>query len=100
MDASELKKKIEKYDKLAVKNYYLYQETGEPRYDKANEKYEDLADVYRAALEYQSDHDDGQVRRLRGMSDYINEHIVGRSKDTYTKEEVLRIAEALKQFVF
>lgn len=100
MDKEKLEKSVKRYEKLADKNYWLYQESGEPKYDKANEKYAELADVYRAALEYQSDHDDGQVRRLRGMSDYINEHIVGRSKDTYTKEEVLKIAEALKQFVF
>ena len=100
MDASELKKKIEKYDKLAAKNYYLYQETGEPRYDKANEKYEERADVYRAAYKYQLEEDESRSRRLRNFSYFVKEHVEGRDKQSYTKGEVLEMAERMKQFVF
>lgn len=100
MDAAELKKKIEKYEKLATKNYYLYQETGEPRYDKANEKYEELADVYRKAYELQCEEDDKITKRLKNISHFIKEHIENRDKQSYSKQEVLEIAEKMKQFVF
>ena len=99
-EAKELEKKIEKYEKLAEKNYMFYQQSGEPRYDKAYEKYSELADVYRAAYKYQSEADDSLSRRLGNMSSYIKEHIECLNKQTYTKKEVLRIAEEMKQFCF
>ena len=68
MDVVELVRKIDKYDKLAQKNYMFYQESGDPKYDKANEKYEELADVYRAAYKYQSEEDEDRSRRLRNFS--------------------------------
>lgn len=100
MEAAELKKKIEKYDRLAQKNYEYYQQSGEPRYDKAYENYEELADVYRAAYKYQSEHDESLSRRLKNISYYIEEHIKQIPKETYTKKEVLELAEKFKQFVY
>lgn len=100
MDAQTLKEKIEKYDKLAEKNYMFYQESGEPRYDRAYEKYSELADVYRLALREQSEHDEALARRLRNFSCYIEEHVKKMNKQNYTKGEVLELAENLKHFVF
>lgn len=100
MDKDILLKRIDKYEKLAQKNYYYYQESGEPRYDKAYEKYDELAEVYKAAYKYQSEHDESLARRLRNMSSYIEEYIEKRSKNTYSKDEVLDLADKLKQFVF
>lgn len=100
MDAIELKKKIDKYDQLAEKNFRYYQESGESRYDRAYEKYSELADVYRLALREQQDHDEALSRRLRNISAYIDEHIKVRNKDTYTKKEVIDLAENIKQLAF
>ena len=100
MDAQVLIKRIDKYDKLADKNYMYYQESGEPRYDKAYEKYSELADVYRLALKEQQDHDDALSRRFENFSYYVKEHVENMAKDTYTKKEVLELAERMKQFVF
>lgn len=99
MDKEILSKKIDRYDALAEKNYFLYQESGDPRYDKANEKYEELADVYRAAYKYQLDHDEAQGRRMHNISYFIEEHIEKSQKDNYSKEEVLELAKSMKQFV-
>ena len=93
-------KKIENY----VKSGQLTQEQGLNLMkfvtDKAYEKYSELADVYRAAYKYQSEADDSLSRRLGNMSSYIEEHIECLNKQTYTKKEVLRIAEEMKQFCF
>ena len=99
MDIVELVRKIDKYDKLAQKNYMLYQESGEPRYDKANEKYEELADVYRAAYKYQLEEDESRSRRLRNFSYFVKEHVEERDKQSYTKSEVLELMENVKQLL-
>ena len=99
MDIVELSRKIDKYDKLAQKNYMLYQESGEPRYDKANEKYEELADVYRAAYKYQLEEDESRSRRLRNFSCFVKEHVEERDKQSYTKSEVLELIEKMKQLL-
>ena len=61
MELSEIRKKIDKYQALADKNYMTYQETGEPRYLTAYEKYEELTDVYTMALKYKEDEDTEKV---------------------------------------
>lgn len=99
MDIVELSRKIDKYDKLAQKNYMLYQESGEPRYDKANEKYEELADVYRAAYKYQLEEDESRSRRLRNVSYFVKEHVEERDKQSYTKSEVLELMEKVEQLL-
>lgn len=99
MDIVELSRKIDKYDKLAQKNYMLYQESGEPRYDKANEKYEELADVYRAAYKYQLEEDESRSRRLRNFSYFVKEHVEERDKQSYTKSEVLELMEKVEQLL-
>lgn len=99
MDKVKLAKKIERYEKLAQKNYMLYQESGDPRYDKANEKYEELVDVYRAAYKYQSEEDEDRSRRLRNFSYFVKEHVEGRDKQSYTKSEVLELMEKVKQLL-
>ncbi len=98
MSPSELEKKIERYEKLADKNYKIYQQTGIPRYLSTYEKYDELADVYRAAYKYQSEYDDAQSRRLKNMSNFIKEHIEERYKNEYTKSEVVELANQMKQF--
>ena len=99
MDAKELEKKIERYEKLAQKNYMIYQEVGEARYERAWKNYEELADVYRKAYVAQCEEDEARTRRLQNMSHFIKEHIEFRFKDNYTKSEVVELAETMKQFV-
>ncbi len=98
MDSKELEKKIERYEKLADKNYDIYQQTGESRYLSTYEKYNELADVYRMAFKYKLDHDEAQSRRLSNMSYFIKEHIEKRFKNEYTKNEVIDLANQMKQF--
>lgn len=99
MDSKELEKKIVRYEKLADKNYDIYQQTGEPRYLSAYEKYDELADVYRMAFKYKLDYDEAQSTRLANVSYFIKEHIEERGKDIFTKSEVVDIANHMKQFV-
>ena len=99
MDAAELQKKIEHYGKLAQKNYYEYQQTGEPRYDRNYRKYEELEAVYRKAYETVKEEDDARTRRLTNMSCFIRDHIKTLDKQTYTKAEVIDLAERMKGLV-
>ena len=98
MELVEIEKNMKRYEKLADKNYWLYQESGDPKYDKANEKYSDLADIYRMAYKYQQEEDTDRTRRLRNVSDYIRTHVKERKKDNYTKAEVLELVKTMKQF--
>ena len=98
MEIKELEKNIKRYEKLADKNYYLYQQTGEPRYDRAYQNYSELAQVHRMAYKYKIEEDDERTRRLRNMSVFIKEHIEDRFKEQYTKNEVIELAERMKQF--
>ena len=99
MTLEEISKKIKHYEELAQKNYYAYQQTGDPRYDRYEAKYTELADVYRMAYKYESDREDTQLVRLHNFTYYIEEHIQNRTKETFTKKEVLDMAEHMKQFV-
>ena len=43
--------------------------------------------------------DTARTRRLRNMSTFINDHIKQLNQQTYTKAEVLELAERMKQFL-
>lgn len=100
MELAEIEKRIERYEKLAQKKYHEYQMTGEPRYDRDYEKYSELATIYRYAYKYKSDSEDDVSRRIRNISAFIEEHIVQRNKATYTKGEVIDLAERMKLLVY
>lgn len=99
MDAKYLIEKSEHYYELAEKNYRDYQQSGDPRYERRNRNYEELADVYRKAGEMAEEEDTARTRRLQNMSAFINDHIKQLHQQTYTKAEVLELAERMKQFL-
>ena len=51
LNKKDLQKLADKYDALHEKNYRLYQECGEPRYLRASERYEDMADAFQMAAD-------------------------------------------------
>lgn len=82
------KKDIEKYilefDKKSEKAFSDYQETGSPSYERTYQKYKDLAEALRVALENDDDRNCDRARRVRNIRDYA-ERLVDKA---YTKDEV------------
>lgn len=79
---------IEYYDGLAKKNYMSYQETGEPRCDKAQYKYEKIADAFRAYQREKSEKDVDIKKRMANCDGTISKLIPSK---TYSFDEVSRL---------
>lgn len=56
MTNEEIEKKIERLDELADRNYRNFQDTGESRYYRAYDKYDQEADLYRRILDTNEEH--------------------------------------------
>ena len=100
MTADELFKKSQHYDDLAQKKYYEYQQSGDARYDREQQRYDELATVYKYAAKYKQEHDADTARRIRNMRVYIKEHIIDSTKKSYTKDEVESLADNFIQFCY
>ena len=89
-DKNELQKLIERYDAIADRAYYNYQETGTARYDREYRKAQTLADALRVALNAADDH--RELVNLRVMlSDLAGKAQKARSsEDDEAKDSALR----------
>lgn len=84
MDRKVIEKYILDFDKKSEKAFDSYQETGSPSYEKTHEKYRDLAEALRIALEVDVIRNNDRTKRARNIRDYA-ERLFDK---TYTKEEV------------
>ena len=99
MTFEEALKKSERYQKLADKKYYEYQQTGDPRYDRAQTKHEEMADAYRYAYKYLKDVNDDYTHRLNNYRYWVNEKRE-LPKREYTQEEVMELLRQAEQFLY
>lgn len=76
------------YDKLAQKNYMAYQETGENRFDRAQFRYEKIADAFRAKAAQEGDREVDIKKRMTNCDYVIDRLIKGK---VYTCEEVSKM---------
>lgn len=76
------------YDKLAQKNYMAYQKSGEPRYDRAQYRYEKIADAFRAK-EREEDERDGEIKKRMTNCDYVIDRLS--SGKMYNYDEVRKL---------
>lgn len=76
---------LEYFDKLRLKNEDAYQQSGEPRYDKAFYKYQCICDAFTAKLEAENERDDTIKKRMTNCK-YVVDRLCSQ---TYTKAEVI-----------
>lgn len=79
----------DKYNKLCLKNYEAYQQSGEPRYDNAAWKYQKIAEAFQAQLEKERNRDITIKIRLKNKEAVIDRLI----KESYTKKEVIALLD-------
>lgn len=82
------------YEALQKKAYMNYQETGEPRYDRAELRYGKIVDAFIGYLENKSEVDSDRLRRKRNADAYAERL----AKDTYTRDEVVRMIKEVGSF--
>ena len=80
---------LDHYEKLKQKNYYMFQETGEPKYDNAYIKYDTICEAFRAKLSDEDDRDSTIRKRLRNR-DGAKANLI---KDEYSLEEVCKLLD-------
>lgn len=83
------------YDRLQQKAYMTYQQTGDPKHDREQFRYSKIVDAFNGYLSYAEEADTERLRRWRNIDAYIERNVL---EETYTKAEVKRMLETLKQF--
>lgn len=78
---------LKHYDKLRLKAWDNYQQTGEPKYDNAHCKYDKICDAFRALIE-KADEYDGTIKKRLTNRDYVLDKLV---KTEYTRDEVKKL---------
>ena len=79
LEKRELQKLADKYDALHVKNYDSYQQTGEQRYMRNHERYEEMADAFRMAANAEEDY--SAMMRYRIMISHMADNAAEALKD-------------------
>lgn len=79
----------DKYNKLYLKNYEAYQQSGEARYDNAAWKYQKIAEAFQAKLEKERKRDIEITKRLKNKEAVIDRLI----KESYSKDEVKELLD-------
>lgn len=99
MELNELKRKSERFEELAQKNYYLYQETGEPRYLAYNEKYEELSNIYFIAYQYKLEEDNAMTQLIRNYNYIINDWMNLHQNDDINIDIVKKLLSQIKSIL-
>ena len=81
---------LDHFEAKRQKAFDTYQETGEARYDSQSNKYAIICDGLMALLREKDDRDTKLQRRIQNKSAAVDKLI----KDTYTKDEVVKIMNA------
>ena len=83
------------YERLRLKNWRNYQESGLERYDDAQYRYEQIVMAFDAYLEAKDWRDKERTRRLKNADAYLENKMFSRHT-SYTYEEVMDIVNGLK----
>lgn len=81
----------EYYEKLSQKNYMDYQDSGDPRYDRAWHRYERISDAFRAKAREENERGDEMRKRLTNKDGAVARLIPDKS---YSYSEVVSLLEA------
>lgn len=81
----------EYYDRLSRKNYMAYQDSGDPRYDRAYYRYEKIADAFRAKAREENERGDEMRKRIANRDGAIARLTPGRA---YSHSEVMSLLDA------
>lgn len=92
--SSFARKQLAKFEKIYTENEREYQSSGLPRYYRAYKKAENWTDIIRTALDAGNAVQESKSRTFRNISSYYD-RISGENKESYTKEEVLKIISDL-----
>lgn len=93
MKANELEAFIEKKQKVSDRNYRMYQETGEPRYDRERRNADDLIEIANQALSAADDH------QMIGIYRCELSHIGGRAQELLLEYDETKVKEFLRSVV-
>ncbi len=80
---------IAHYENLRYKAAQNYQETGDPKYDRAAYKYSVILDGLRALEREKDERDKDIVKRMRNRDSAVDQLL----KEEYSKEEVIELLE-------
>jgi hypothetical protein len=89
MNAEQL---AEYYEKLEKKNYMAYQESGDPKYDRAYYRYSQIASAFRAKVRDEGEHEIDLKKRMTNKDAVIGRLIPGKMYTTAEVEKLLNEA--------
>lgn len=82
------------YSKLMHRAEDNYQSTGLSRYDREHHKYDVIVEAMNKAIEHDNEADNDRIRRMHNIDAYFDRY---GSRDSFTRAEVLRIVQDIKQ---
>lgn len=83
------------YEKLRARAFWNYQNSGEPRYDREENRYSKIVDAFNGYLENQDEVDTDRIRRKHNIDEYAERHTL---KEMYTRNEVLKMLRDVSTF--
>lgn len=78
---------LEYYEKRQSKFYRMYQETGDPKYDREQYKFGCICDAFQAKLEMEGEREADIRKRLKNKDWIVN----NLAKNEYSKDEVIKL---------